>query len=771
MKSAFHRLALSTASLFSLGAVFLACQSSSPDPVEPTPTSERTSVVVAYSIKKNEPFKVADSLTWSTTSQSGAGLVPRLYDSTSVSRNFASPIQLRTPLKDGLLNLFLWSKGIRLLQVQFHAVGANDTLQLVPGSLSVNSTALALLRGLDSLKSSLPQTREGILTLYGTLILAGDARIKGFPDSLPAGLPATEVIRAALIAASKTGKTLAEQAKTWSLGISTDSARSIVLKLIQSKTIAAKDSSTLFPPPPVRVKTHLSVGTGLRAGGVSVGVTGAFEWDEGLGLVAFQGVVTRDGKVDTNLAVYGLPVPKSTDRSASLGGSVSLLAKASAPEGTYMLTITAQDGASHTAVSSASFQVAAKLPDQPSSPRIRLVSPSDKSIVPFETAEVVTTWIAATPQGALESVKVEGTAAEKVNDSTWQAKVRLDPTGKARTIVAKVVNSAGLEAVATVDLTRQVDLTGPVVTWVSPTADLDVENGGNQHHGSGESNGSIGHRYGPDRGRQARFANRRGRVCAQSPADRGGIPAGHLRARHRQRQEPDRFQQVHHPRQSGHRRRPQDGADRSDHQDRHHRPFRDKIRHSSLADHRPLRNRLGVGNRQRQARQIGSRQQVERGGRSGRGRSHCHPACGQEQERRLGRRRGERHAPGRHNKTGHHGARWIARRRVRQRGNSGDVQGLGQRLSALCGDRRRHGDAPGRSVFDKAQDRSGRQPLFHRGARPGAECDQRRVVVPSLPEIDDHADISCLGRHHGGIGRRIGGTLVEGGRRQVGGRG
>lgn len=403
--------------------------------------------------------------------------MPHLSDSNSTSRTYSTTIPLKTPLKNDSLTLSLWSHGIRFLQVDYRATGSTDTLQMASGSARVDSLALDLLRGLDSLPSTLPQTRDGLLTLYGTWLLEGDARIVGFPDSLPVGLSANEVIQATLVLASKSGTTLAEQAKTWDLGLSVDSARTLVLQLIQDKKISSKDSSTLFPPPPVRVKTAISVGTGLRAGGTSVGVTGSFEWDEGLGLVAFQGAITKDDKTDTNLVVYGLPVPQSTDRSAAFDGTVSLLAKASAPEGTYVLTITAQDGAQHSAASSDTFDVAAKIPDQPAAPRIRLLSPADKSTVPFETAEVVTTWIATTPQGSVDSVKVEGSKAEKLNDSTWQAKVRLEPSGKSRTIVAKVVNSAGLEAVATVELTRQADQTGPLVTWMAPTSDLEVENG------------------------------------------------------------------------------------------------------------------------------------------------------------------------------------------------------------------------------------------------------------------------------------------------------
>lgn len=114
--------------------VFASCQTGSTDATDPVPSSERTKVVVTYSIKSSEPFKKADSLTWATPSQSGAGVTPRPLDSNATSRSFAASLQLKTPLKDELLTLSLWSRGIRFLQVDFKAAGATDTLQIVSGS-------------------------------------------------------------------------------------------------------------------------------------------------------------------------------------------------------------------------------------------------------------------------------------------------------------------------------------------------------------------------------------------------------------------------------------------------------------------------------------------------------------------------------------------------------------------------------------------------------------------------------------------------------------
>lgn len=473
-----HR-ALLILAVLAMAIAFPSCQSGSTDAADPVPTSERTKVVASYTIKKNEPFKKADSLTWSAPSQSGAGLVPQLSDSNGTYLKYSASLQLKTPLKDGILNLSLWSHGIRFLQAQFNATGTTDTLQIISGSAKSDSIALLLLHGLDSLKGTLPQTREGLLTLYGTWILAGDARIQGFPDSLPVGLSATEVIQATLVTASKSGKTLVEQAKTWRLGITTDSATSIVLKLIQSKTIASKDSSTLFPPPPVRLDKPLTVGNSLLVGGEPVPVGGSFVWDKGLTQATIRAYVLQGGASVKASAIIAssLPVPAASATHASLdSASTILIATTLAQEGEYQLVVVAQAG-NDSAKATATFLVGPKASVQAGAPKVRLVSPTDSSSVPFETSEVLTTWVVTTPQGSIDKVTLDGNPASKKSDSTWAASVKLEPTGKPQTVVLRARNTDSIWATEVVHLTRLADLTGPVVTWMSPTADLEVENG------------------------------------------------------------------------------------------------------------------------------------------------------------------------------------------------------------------------------------------------------------------------------------------------------
>ncbi|MEN9308561.1 MAG: hypothetical protein RL173_2493, partial [Fibrobacterota bacterium] len=296
-------------------------------------------------------------------------------------------------------------------------------------------------------------------------------------DTLPVGMTRSQVVTTTLLLGAKSGKSLSELARSWSLGISDDSAAVLVRILVVQKTVSGIDTAKYFPVAQIRVKTPIAVATGVRAGGSSVGVTGAFEWDDTLGLVAFEGVVTKNGKVDSSVVVYGLPVPKASEHAANFDGAVNLIAKSNAVEGDYLLAITARDGLQHLAVSSAAFHVDPKLPDQPIAPTLRSWNPADKSVIPFDSASVLTSWVATTPQGSIDSVIVDGGVANKLNDSIWTARVKLDPTGIAKTIVARALNSAKLQSTATLEITRLTDKAGPEITWVSPQDDIDVENG------------------------------------------------------------------------------------------------------------------------------------------------------------------------------------------------------------------------------------------------------------------------------------------------------
>lgn len=448
------------------------------DPPKEQPASERTSVVASYTVGASDAYKTPDSASWSRGAATGGAGVPEFVGTNEVGKEYSVAIELASGLGSEELGLDLWVRGIRTMTVYYKASGSSNELSRSDRGAVASSFALNLIKALDSSKATAPAGKAGVDSLLAQWILVSDPRAAHWKDSLPPGLVPSEVVRVVLVAAAKTGVPLAEQSKTWSLGVSLDSANGLVLELIAKAAIGSTDSAKLFPPPPVRVLDSLSLAGPLKAGGEPVKLAGRFEWNDGLGLVGLQYTVRRGSDASDAVVVTSLPVPASGDRSVSLS-SASVVALASAPTGEYTIVVTAADGNGNRASTSTSFQVAVKDPDQPSAPRIRLASPADKSVVPFETSEVTTTWIVTTSQGSIDSVTVDGTNADKLDDSTWSAKVRLEPTGKAQTVVARATNSGKLSTTEAVSLTREADKIGPEIVWISPNADLDVDNGVN----------------------------------------------------------------------------------------------------------------------------------------------------------------------------------------------------------------------------------------------------------------------------------------------------
>jgi uncharacterized protein (TIGR02145 family) len=459
--------------LLSLIGAIVGCQSSAPQ--EPS-TSERTTVVVKYSVKLEEPFKVADSLSWTTGTDEGGGVRPVSGSVVSGSRSYSASLSLGNPLGGNTLVLSLWSHGFRIVRLSYSAKGATDELTLIDGSAILDGESITLLEALVAKKDSIPQSREGAVGLYGSWVLSGDVRAMGFPDNLPVGMSPTEIVQAALVAASKVALPLAKQAENWQLGISGDSARTLVLSLIRNGKIDRKDSIALFPPAPIRVKTALTVAGSPKAGGDPVGLAGAFEWNDGLGLVALRSVVLHGKDTVATVAASSLPVPAIEDRSASLS-SASIVAFTPAVPGEYTLVVVAADGKGNQSVSTTNFVVGAKEPDQPTAPKVRLASPSNNAVVPFSSTEIVLQWIVSSPPGAvIDTVLLDGIRLEIAHDSVWSGTVNLEPTGKAQTVVLRARNSAGLWTTEVAQFTRRQDETGPEISWISPSGDGVYEN-------------------------------------------------------------------------------------------------------------------------------------------------------------------------------------------------------------------------------------------------------------------------------------------------------
>jgi hypothetical protein len=472
-----RRFAQFVASTIAVGLVLSACQGS-PSATTEQPASERANVVAMYSINDTTPQKIADSVSWAVGQDSGTGTSPVVESRASGIVTYSTSISLSSPLGSRTLVLSLWKCGVRIGRVSYTADGATNELTLVDKSFVYDNLSLALLKTLSA-NGGTP-THAKLVDLYATWLLAGEENALAFPDSLPVGLSRQEMVRTVLVAASKSGRPLSEQAKEWSLDISVDSAKNLALQLIAGKQIASGDSAKLFPPPTIRTDVPLSVSTGLVVGGAPVSIHGSFGWNQGLGPVAIRAQILRgtENVAGASITTSQIPAPAATATHASLDSSGSILiATPLALEGDYQLVVVAKVPGGDSAIATTNFHVGPKESARSGAPNARLVSPADGATVPFETRQITTNWVVTTPQGAIDTVTIDGIAAKSVNDSTWSGIVALAPTGKAQTVVMRAHANTGLATTQVASFTRSADQTGPVITWISPTVDLEVENG------------------------------------------------------------------------------------------------------------------------------------------------------------------------------------------------------------------------------------------------------------------------------------------------------
>jgi uncharacterized protein (TIGR02145 family) len=445
--------------------LFSACQSSTHPPSEPS-ASERTNVVASYSVYSSEPQKIADSVTWVAGQYSGGGITPVVRSQSGGQVTYAASISMPAALGSQPLAASLWKCGVRIIRSSYSAVGVSDELTLTAESILYDQFALTLLDSL--IRRGTPLSRTNLVALYASWLLAGDKQALTFPDSIPVGLSQQEVIQAVLVAASKVGSPLAKQAKSWSLDISLDSARTLTLQLLATSQIPSADSAKLFPPPTIRVDVPLSVATGLVVAGNPVAVGGSFIWNKGLGEAALRAYVLQGSVLvkPSLIAVIGIPTPEAHATHASFDSSATtLFANTTALEGDYQLVVIAQLANGDSAKATANFHVGPKEPAKPLAPSLQLIAPLDNATLPFDSSRVTTRWRATTPQGNIDSVVVNGVAATG-HDSIWTCIVALDATGKPTTIAAKAKNSDGLWTTVGATLHRAIDTTHPVITKI-----------------------------------------------------------------------------------------------------------------------------------------------------------------------------------------------------------------------------------------------------------------------------------------------------------------
>jgi hypothetical protein len=402
---------LPAAFLVALTALF-SCQD---DPVSPKDSGP----FMVSQAAPMDSIRMPDSATWSHEGTTGTFSLTRSRDSFTVKASFAQSIASHE------LTMSLWTLGLRTT-VTTYVVKSNGGFGL-GGAASIDSNAVNRLRLFDSLRkldpsgygSSSDPVASQILSLRKAtafLILSGRLPLGGFP----VGMDSTAVVAQILVVGSKSGSSIAVLAKT--VGLSATSLEALAVVLFQSGVLKPTDSSSLYPPYPVRVRSAMSVSGPLTAGGGTVAVNGAFAWTKGYRVSGEYLVKTGNGTATGFQFLVQKPIQLS-DTIWTLSDNFSLLAPSDAATGTDTLVVTLSDDSGHVATARAAFQVVAKETPKPdtTAPNIALVSPKSDTSVPNSVQSLVVE-VVATDSVGVDSVKINGV---KLSSSPYSVSVPL----------------------------------------------------------------------------------------------------------------------------------------------------------------------------------------------------------------------------------------------------------------------------------------------------------------------------------------------------------
>lgn len=463
------RSILSVSVFVGLVALFASCQSSTSPKPAPSGPEKR---VLSY---KDTAVILADSVSWTRGTDTGAATTV-VNTETKLRR---VELTLPSPLGSSIVTLNVWTLGIRTAVADFKADDGSG-LKSVKSYFVRDSLTLVVigrLYGLHKIDSVVyPYTRAGLIKAYARDLVEG--AVTGFPGNRPHGMDSAAVVKAAILyqTAKKQAFVSMFSSGATFLGLDSSIVHVQILKLIGNE-IPKTDSLILFPLPPVRIKTAISLEHDTLVNrGAKIGVKGEFEADLSKG-IAYIEVAFLDsiGVFDSGVTVANLPQPGGAAQ-CILDQKLYIRAD-SARLGRHTVVVKASDASKkYFATSSKTFLV---LPAPPApdlaGPSIELVAPGKLAIqVGSDTSSYVIKAKVADTSG-IATVHIGDTAA-KLADGVWSRTVQLPIPGRTEVFEIKSTDSTGNESKTSVFITRKSldGAKGPSVTLLNSASSLSL---------------------------------------------------------------------------------------------------------------------------------------------------------------------------------------------------------------------------------------------------------------------------------------------------------
>jgi uncharacterized protein (TIGR02145 family) len=473
MTPRFHRLGLPLAIAGALASwsLLASCQDSVTIIEETGPTATTSpSNHPAGTFRMSDTVLLPDSIGFHTRLDSGAAPYTRTRLETSTEVSFRPP--LSKPLGADSMQVDLYTLGLRTTRLVYKQGDNGDELRLAYSVPTASDStagrllrAFQLVRKLETSTHSRPDSpRDSQIADFrqtiAQLALDGNDAAKGISSKTPRGLDTADLNARVLQLAAKSGLSLGEVVRKWSLSMDIAQAQALSLKL-------SLDQSTLAP---FKMESPLAMDT-LHLTETNKSLRGRISGKFGVKSLQVTLVDSAD-KPASSLEATGIPDLSTSPREVSFTGQVAVVASSGAKLGKYTLVAKVQDSLDN----AGTFRLGIVVSDVPDreGPQVEFVDPaaatSGRKLLSFSDS-VLKIKVRVEDRSGLKFVKIQGKPADSLDKGLWGASIH--PALGDDSIVVETQDGLANERRSSLPLHRCQKMS---IKLLAPSGDTEVSN-------------------------------------------------------------------------------------------------------------------------------------------------------------------------------------------------------------------------------------------------------------------------------------------------------
>lgn len=425
MTARFHRfrLPLAIAGALVSWSLLASCQDTVTiiEETGPTATSAPSNHPTGI-FRMSDTTLLPDSIGFRTRLDSGSAPYTRTRLESSTEVSFR-PV-LSKPLGADSMLVDLYTLGLRTTRLVYKQGDNGYELKLAYNVPSASDStagrllrAFQLVRKLEASTHSRPDSpRDSQIADFrqtiAQLALDGNDATKGISSKTPRGLDTADLNARVLRLTAKSGLSLGEVVRKWSLSLDISQAQALSLKL-------SLDQGTLVP---FKLESPLAMDT-LHLTESNKSLRGRISGKFGVNSLQVTLLDSAD-KPASNLEATGIPDLSTSPREVSFTGQVAVLASASAKLGKYTLVAKVQDSLDN----AGTFRLGIVVSDVPDreGPNVVFVDPaapaSGRKLLSFSDS-VLKIQVRLEDRSGVKFVKIQGKPADSLDKGLWGASI------------------------------------------------------------------------------------------------------------------------------------------------------------------------------------------------------------------------------------------------------------------------------------------------------------------------------------------------------------